>query len=364
MLEQQARGGRGYDWATALLSGWFVAGLFLDGWAHRHVPELESFFTPWHAVFYSGFLAVAGFLMATLARNHAKGYPWRYAMPPGYELAVLGALIFIAGGIGDMIWHEIFGIESDVEALLSPTHLVLATGLTLIISAPFRAGWRRRIDQTDPAPGWVALLPQLLSLTFVWSVWSFITQFAHPLVDPWAAAGYRPPGPPGVMFLRRSLGITGFLLQTGLMMSVVFCTMRRWTLPLGSLTLVFGLNATFMSFLQDQYHLIPAAALAGLAADLLIRWLKPSMERSESLRLFAFAVPLVYYALYYAVLIMTRGLGWSVHVWTGSIVLSGVVGLLLSYVLLPPFIPPPQRGALGAPPAVAGLSPAEMRRRG
>jgi hypothetical protein len=362
MLAQEASGG--YDWTVVLLSFWFVGGLFLDGWAHRHVPELESFFTPWHAVFYSGFLAVAGFLMATLARNHAKGYPWRYAMPPGYELAVLGALIFMAGGIGDMIWHEIFGIESDVEALLSPTHLVLATGLTLIISAPFRAGWRRRIDQTDPAPGWLALLPQLLSLTFVWSVWSFFTQFAHPLVDPWAAVGYRPPGPRGIMFLRMSLGITGFLLQTGLMMSVVLCTMRRWTLPLGSLTLVFGLNATFMSFMEDHYNLIPAAALAGLAADLLIRWLKPSRERSGSLRLFAFAVPLVYYALYYVVLIMTRGLEWSVHAWTGSIALSGVVGLLLSYVLIPPFIPPAQRGSLGTPPAEEGLSPAEVRRSG
>jgi hypothetical protein len=364
MLEQQARGGSGYDWTTALLSGWFVGGLFLDGWAHRHVPELESFFTPWHAVFYSGFLAVAGFLMATLARNHAKGYPWRYAMPHGYELAVLGVLIFMVGGVGDMIWHEVFGIESDVEALLSPTHLVLATGLTLIISAPFRAGWRRHVDQTDSAPGWVALLPQLLSLMFVWLVWSFFTQYAHPLVDTWAAAGYRPPGSHGLAMLRISLGMAGFLLQTGLMMGIVLCTMRRWALPLGSLTLVFGLNATFMSFMQDQYHLIPAAALAGLAADLLIRWLKPSMERCGSLRLFALAVPIVYYALYYVALIVTQGLAWSVHVWTGSIVLSGVVGLLLSYVLIPPLIASPQENSLRASPAVGGFSHAEMRGRG
>jgi hypothetical protein len=95
MLEQQASGGSGYDWTVVLLSGWFVGGLFLDGWAHHHIPELESFFTPWHAVFYTGFLAVAGFLMATLVRNHAKGYPWRHAMPPGYELAVMGVLIFM-----------------------------------------------------------------------------------------------------------------------------------------------------------------------------------------------------------------------------------------------------------------------------
>jgi len=364
MLERQASGGSGYDWMAVVLSAWFVGGLFLDGWAHHHIPELESFFTPWHAVFYSGFLAVAGFLMATLVRNHAQGYPWRRTMPPGYELAIVGVLIFMAGGVGDMIWHEIFGIESDVEALLSPTHLLLAAGITLTTSAPFRAGWRRRIDQNDPAPGWIALLPQLLSVTFVWSAWSFMTQFAHPLVDTWAAMGYRPPSPRNLTLLRTSLGIAGFLLQTGLMLGLVLCTVRRWTLPLGSLTLVLGLNATFMSFLHDQYRLIPGAALAGLVSDLLVRWLKPSVERSGALRLFALAVPIVYYALYYVALIVTQGLGWSVHIWTGSIVLSGIVGLLLSYLLIPPLIPVPRASSVEAFPAVECLPHAEMRSRG
>jgi hypothetical protein len=341
MLEKQIIGGRAYDWAVVLLSFWFLGGLILDGWAHNHIPELESFFTPWHAVFYSGFLAVAGFLMATLVRNHAKGHPWRHAMPPGYELSCLGVLIFMAGGVGDMIWHVLFGIEVDVEALLSPTHLIMAVGATLIMGAPFRAGWHRLTDQNDPAPGWLALLPQLLSLTFLWSLWSFLTQFAHPLVDPLAAAGYRPPGPRGLMMLRASLGIAGFLLQTGLMLGLVLFAVRRWTLPLGSLALVFGLNATFMSFMHDQYRFIPAAALAGFAADLLVRWLKPSTERSGSLRWFAIAVPVLYYVFYYVAIIVTQGIGWSVHLWTGSIVLSGFVGLLLSYLLIPPTQAPP-----------------------
>jgi hypothetical protein len=336
MLAKQASAGNGYDWTVIFLTSWFLGGLFLDGWAHNHIPELESFFTPWHAVFYSGFLAVAGLLTATLLRNHAKGYSWRQAMPPGYELSFLGVLIFMAGGVGDLIWHELFGIEGDVEALLSPTHLILALGVTWIIAGPFRAGWHRLTEQSDPTPGWLVLLPQLLSLTFLWSLWSFLTQFAHPLVDPWAAAGYRPPGPRGLTMLRASLGIAGFLLQTGIMLGLVLSTIRRWTLPPGSLTLVFGLNATFMSFMHDQYRFIPAAALAGLVADLLVHWLKPSIERSGPLRLFALAVPVVYFTFYYMVLIVTSGIGWSVHLWTGSIVLSGVVGLLLSYLLIPP----------------------------
>ena len=35
-------------------------------------------------------------------------------------------------------------------------------------------------------------------------------------------------------------------------------------------------------------------------------------------------------------LLLTRSIGWSVNLWMGSIVLSGIIGLLLSYLLLPP----------------------------
>jgi hypothetical protein len=335
MLEKQPVSGRGYDWAVVALSFWFLGGLVLDGWAHNHIPELESFFTPWHAVFYSGFLAIAGFLMATLVRNHAKGYPWRSAMPSGYELALLGVVIFMAGGVGDMIWHELFGIEANIEALLSPTHLTLALGATLFVSAPWRAGWRRFAGEGERMPGWAGLLPQLLSVTFLLSLWTFMTQFAHPLVEPWAAAGFRPRSQ-NFPYIRQSLGVVGILLQTGLLMGLVLLTAMRWALPFGSLLLMFSLNALLMSFMQDHYRFIPAAALAGLGADLLIRWLKPSRERSGALRLFAFTVPLLYYVFYFVVMMLTHGIGWSVHLWTGSIVLAGVIGLLLSYLIIPP----------------------------
>jgi hypothetical protein len=356
MLAKQAIGGSGYDWTVVLLSLWFLAGVFLDGWAHNHIPELATFFTPWHALFYSGFMAVAGFLVATLVRNHAKGYAWRHAMPPGYELSFLGALIFMAGGIGDMIWHELFGIEANVEALLSPTHLILALGATLIMSGPFRAGWRRPFDQNDRTKGWTALLPEVLSLTFLLSLWSFMTQFAHPLVDPWAAAGIYP-RTQNFPLMRQSLGIISILLQTGLLMGLVLLAVLRWVLPIGSLTLVFTLNAVLMSFMHDQYRFIPAVALAGLAADLLLRWLRPSVVRSGPLRLFAFATPAIYYALYFVVLIMTQGLGWSVHLWTGSIVLAGVVGLLLSYLIIPPV---QAYGQLSSPIQTTMTSPSEL----
>ncbi len=101
-----------FDWTMVFLSAWFVAGVFLDGWAHNHVPELESFFTPWHAVFYSGYAAVSGFLLTALLRHRRQGFGWRQALPVGYELSLWGVGIFLIGGIGDMVWHELFGIEA------------------------------------------------------------------------------------------------------------------------------------------------------------------------------------------------------------------------------------------------------------
>src|SRR5262245_66096291 len=40
------------DWAVAVASGWLVGGFWLDGWAHHAFPQLETFFTPWHAALY------------------------------------------------------------------------------------------------------------------------------------------------------------------------------------------------------------------------------------------------------------------------------------------------------------------------
>ena len=55
--------GLAFDRTITVLCLWFLGGLYLDGWAHNHLPSaLESFFTPWHGVFYSGFLATAAYL--------------------------------------------------------------------------------------------------------------------------------------------------------------------------------------------------------------------------------------------------------------------------------------------------------------
>ena len=128
---------------------------------------------------------------------------------------------------------------------------------------------------------------------------------------------------------------------------MVGLTVRRWgwRLPRGSLTLVFTLNAGLMGCMRDQQGLIPVAVLAGLAADGLLRRLKPSVSRVRALRLFAAGVPLLWYGVYVLALHFTHGIWWTVHVWAGGIVIAALVGWLVSSLVVPPPGPPAEHGS-------------------
>src|SRR5436305_14423711 len=92
---------------------WLVGGTFLDAWAHNNLVVLESFFTPWHAVLSSGYLAVVvrlGWLVGRRGGTRSVA-DFRASIPRGYEFGLFGALLFGLAGVGDMLWHLAFGIE-------------------------------------------------------------------------------------------------------------------------------------------------------------------------------------------------------------------------------------------------------------
>lgn len=352
--------GLGFDWLMAAVSGWLVGGMWLDAWAHHNVPAtLETFFTPWHAVLYSGLLATNVVLLLALFRNRVAGAPWRAALPAGYGWSLAGALVFAVGGAADMVWHLLFGIEADLEALLSPSHLLLAVGGALLVSGPLRAAWQR--PAAEPGGGWGALLPGLLSLTFVLSLLMFFTEYTNPFSTPWPAgwAAIAPlsetfgqeelPRSPRVDMLGQALGVAGILLYSALLMGSVLLALRWWRPPFGALTIITILALGLAVVPHGQYRFVPVALLAGLAADGLRAWLRPSSERPAAVRLFAFSVPATLFALYFLALALTGGVTWTIHLWTGAIMLAGVVGLLLSYLAAPP--PAARAGKPIVPPA-------------
>jgi hypothetical protein len=324
-------GGLVFDWLIAALSLWFVGGAYVDGWAHNH-DLVEDFFTPWHAVLYSGYAVTAAAIVGAVLLNKKRGYGWRESIPEGYQLSLAGVFVFFGGGVLDMLWHLAFGIEKDVEALLSPTHLLLALGAVLMTTGPFRAAWRR-----PGAPrGWRGWLPMLISLSCLAGLIAFMTQFAHPLKP--QAIGMQPLDE-DMADLKQIAGISGILLQTAFVMGAAFVAMRRWKLPPGTFTFLFGSNAVAMVYMKDEFRLIVPAVLSGILADLLYARLRPTYDRMRQLRGFAFLVPVVFFIAYFAALMLTGGIWWSVHFWTGSIALAGTVSWLMTYLMVPPKIP-------------------------
>jgi hypothetical protein len=288
------------DGVMSALAMWCLSGGFLDAWAHTH-GVAESFFTPWHALFYSGVLAVCTVLGVTIGHNRRRGASWRAAVPGGYDGAVLGIGLMAVGGVGDLLWHTAFGIEAKVAAALSPPHLLLACGLGGVVSAPLRAAWQRLPGDT----GWPALLPMVVSTAGTLSLLTLMTAFASPLVAPWAVASPDSVPTGRVRQVVEALGVSTVLLHTGWVMGLLLLICQRWRLPWGSLTLVLTANALAMSLLDAQYRLIPAAGLAGLLADLLYGRVRLTAARPRTLCPFAGAVPdglrqqLTVYHVYY-----------------------------------------------------------------
>jgi hypothetical protein len=331
-----------FDLVSVILSLWFMAGLFLDGWAHNHVAELETFFTPWHGVLYTGYFAVAGLMTFTQMRNVSRGYAWSRSLPKGYFLSLVGVVLFFFGGGGDMLWHEIFGIEQNAEALFSPTHLLLASGAILFLTGPLRAAWLRA---KSAAEGWRELLPAVVSLAMLFSLFTFFTQYANILSTPSVLADR----PTGNSYFYNVTAISYILYPAAVMMGVILFALRRWRLPFGALTFMFTANAIAMvlmrfDFASEYALIIGAAFLAGLVADFLNTRMQPSVERPAALRLFAFAVPFVYFLLALAAITIAdgRGLWWAVHMWTGVPFMAGAIGVGLSFLLAPPSLPAEQ----------------------
>jgi hypothetical protein len=323
---------RRFDWLMTILAAYFTGGLYLDGWAHTHGQVDQSFFTPWHAVLYSGQLLMLAILTGVLVRNVWRGSALRDALPRGYNLSLAGVLLWLIGGPGDLIWHTVFGIEENVEALYSPTHLLLALGLTLAVSGPLRAAYRRTDGDMRHLRD---QLPMILSFTLTLSVLTFFIMIAHPLPNLWGT-GWSD-------FSDEARGMTGIMLDTALLMGTVLLMVRQWRLAPGTLTIVFAVNAVLLGCLFPSPYptaFVLARVLAGVIADGLLWRLKPAVSRPTALRAFSTLVPVVIFALYFLVAQLTIEILWTVHLWAGSLVIAGAIGFSLSLLVAPPAASP------------------------
>jgi hypothetical protein len=324
-----------FEWLVVLSSLWLFVGLYLDGWAHNNIPDqIDSFFTPWHAVLYSGYIVSAAVLGVTYILNMRKGYGWLQALPPAYMTSLLGAAIFAVSGNLDFIWHWLFGFEENIEALVSPSHLILAVGGVMMMSGPLRAAWRQ-FDLQAHKITWRALL----SLFVILGVFTFFTQFSNAFSHPQIFVGKVPAG--DTYFWDVTL-ISNVLIPTVVFMSAIIMAVLRWKLPVGSLTLLLTGNSTLMFLMtwrysREQWPVLIAALVGGVLADLWLVILRPSAKRVKALRWFSFLVPALWFLAYFLSIILTQGIWWNSNMWLGMIFSSGVIGLGLSWLAIPPF---------------------------
>ena len=312
---------------TGVLGLWMTFGTHLDGWAHTHVLSTqEDFLTPWHGILYSGW-----FLLAAWIYHHRD--------LPGYRLGLIGAIGFGLGGVLDLAWHTAFGIEVDMEALISPPHLLLVTTHLLMISAPLRAAW-----QSDMARriGWREFAPAALSLTASVALITFITPYAFPFNDYLPSAEFA-----GGTFeattrfrLAQEGGMLTWFASAFIYVTPLLAILKRWHPPFGTATLMIGVAAVGSMVVDPLLLGAPILALSGIGmglfADILIAESDPGPERRRSLLAFGALTPLPLVALSLLAVELQWGLGWGVNFILGSLVIASLVGFGLALAVAAP----------------------------
>lgn len=324
---------KSFDLLVSLITLWVSCGFFLDAWAHGHVP-VETFFTPYHGVFYSGMLA----LFVVVAIYAARG-----SIPRCYRYPLLGIPIFLASGVGDLVWHQLLGIEEGIDALLSPTHQGLGLGIFFIAAGPILSALRNR----SPLTTFTDQLPLILSLAAWIELVHFGTAYAF---DPGAGATNAPPqiGPftPDYLtaialgYYKSGMGVLVVLFQSLIMAGFALFAGTRFPLRPGALTLMYVLGnfAAAAAFTNDTPLLATVVVMsvaAGIVGDLIVARAHPTPERIIAYRTLGAAVPASYFATYFIVTAALDRVWWDWNVTLGAIIWAGVIGFGLTLLSQP-----------------------------
>ncbi|MBV8982207.1 MAG: hypothetical protein JO086_14990 [Acidimicrobiia bacterium] len=309
--------------AMVVFGAWMITGLFLDGWSHVH-HRPETFFTPWHGVLYSGFLA--GVLWFALDGRSARAEEGLV----GGRLTAIGLVVFAGAAAGDFVWHSVFGIERNIAALLSPTHLLLMTGGALLVTAPVRDAWARRSPRKST---WREFWPVAGSLVLTVALVLFFLQY----LSPFRALVVQQS--PSRFFANATetaeiRTIASVLITTVVLLGAVLFIRRRWDPPPGTFTVLFAVPAVAMSGLDD-FHRLPLALCAivgGLVADLL-------GEADVGPRWLGIGAAAATWLPYFLVFKFDYDLPWTVHLWIGTVFLAALTALGLSLLAEPPRVP-------------------------
>ncbi|MGH2761052.1 MAG: hypothetical protein ACRDLD_00410 [Thermoleophilaceae bacterium] len=358
------------DLVTMALGFWPILAMMFDGRNHNNETGQESFFSLEHLFLYAG-ASVLGVWIVQLVLRHqvaAGADPIRgridlRAIPVGYGVALIGLGILSVAGPADLIWHELYGFEVNVDAIYSAPHLALFFGAMLVASTGIRSMWAKR----DIAPDLRTFAPVLLSSILFIGVAGFITMYLSAfmtnvsLTSDFMADLERfndvhadqtvglNPGLTGYgddewpyYYYSASHGIASMMVTTLVLLGPILLLLRRWRVPVGSVTLIylgFGLLVNIMTEYRDIVLIVPLI-LAGATIDLLQQRL--GRQRSDGrvslggIRIVGPAAAAVLWISYFVVVALDTGIGWEPTLWVGALIVGIMTGFGVAFLIAPP----------------------------
>jgi hypothetical protein len=345
---------RAFDAVVAVLMAGIVLSAYIDAYAHVKVPGrvihniagVDPATAAIAGVTVCWFL-LTGFLFFSFGRGLSQGRPWNRALPDGYTGSLAAALVFGAALIADNLWPDVAGSNTlGLDLLFKPPHVVEIAAAAVMVSGPLRSAARR--GETT------ASLVTLISASLLLSVFTFATQFVHPLIDPWSSSDSQQVPAAVDTWIRQNLGVSGLLVQATILACGGLLLNSGFKLRPGSLTFVFTLNGLLVTITKIHFYLLPVAIVTGLAAD---AWLARSARRPgrPSASLCAVIAATFTTADMIAVY-LEQGTSWSVSLWAGVIIAATMICWMIGRLLragLP--------GAAVSEPVELVTAPVELR---
>jgi hypothetical protein len=319
-----------FDWSYTLFSIMLTLGLWLDIWSHNAFGPDQSVFNEFHMLFYGALISMTGFLAYTHFTSLKKGVAWRHSLPKGYGLATLGVIIFGGSGFFDLIGHALFGFETGMEAIFSPSHIGLFIGWFIISFAAINAAFARRHVQKLTL---VQSLPMLIGGASALSSLTTIILYAAVLGNlPAATQTFRTPDEyTGLMSV-----IPGQYMQTAAIAALGLWLVTRFKLPFGTFASLYTIFGLFLFVYNQGVFAVIILFLSGLLTDLAYSVLRPSLSERWKLLTFAYLLPVILWGVYYNFFVITNvfgGIWFTNYIWVGTIFQSGFIGFFIAFFL-------------------------------
>jgi hypothetical protein len=322
---------RAFDAVVVVLMAGIVLSAYIDAYAYVKVPGriihdiagVDPAKAALAAVTVCWFL-LTGFLFSSFGRGLRQGRPWNRALPDGYTGSLAAALVFGAALIVDGYWPPAAGNNTlGLDVLFTPPHVIEIAAAAVMVSGPLRSAARRG----ETTAGIVTLISAALLL----SVFTFATQFVHPLIDPWSSSDPQQVPATVAIWIAQNLGVSGLLIQATILACTGLLLNSGFRLRPGSLTLVFTINGLFVTITKVHFNLLPVAIAAGLAGDAWLAWTSRRPGR-PSASLCAVIAGAFTTADLIAVWI-ERGTSWNLSLWAGVIIAATMICWMIGRLL-------------------------------